>query len=84
MNIFIIGATSGIGHELWHYYSSKGDNVAVVGRRKEEIDAIIDEYPDNTIGVQCDISDVAAYNEIFHKVIIHFVTLDLTHRLIQA
>ena len=77
MNIFIIGATSGIGHELWHYYSSKGDNVAVVGRRKEEIDAMIDEYPDNTIGGQCDISDVAAYNEIFNKVITHFVTLDL-------
>ena len=77
MNIFIIGATSGIGHELWNYYSSKGNNVAVIGRRKEEIDAMVNKYPDNTIGFQCDISDVVAYNEIFHKVIKYFVTLDL-------
>ena len=77
MNIFIIGATSGIGHELWNYYSSKGDNVAVIGRRKEEIDAMVNKYPDNTIGFQCDISDVVAYNDIFQKVIKHLVTLDL-------
>ena len=77
MNIFIIGATSGIGHELWNYYSSKGDNVAVIGRRKEEIDAMVNKYPDNTIGFQCDISDVVAYNEVFNKVIKHFVRLDL-------
>lgn len=77
MNIFIIGATSGIGHELWNYYSSKGNNVAVIGRRKDVIDTMINKYPNNTIGFQCDISDVVAYNEIFHKVIKYFVTLDL-------
>lgn len=77
MNIFIIGATSGIGHELWNYYSSQGDNVAVIGRRKDEIDAMINKYPDNTIGFQCDISDVVSYNEVFHKVMKHFVRLDL-------
>ena len=77
MNIFIIGATSGIGHELWNYYSSQGNNVAVIGRRKDEIDTMINKYPDTTIGFQCDISDVVAYNEVFNKVIKHFVRLDL-------
>lgn len=77
MNIFIIGATSGIGHELWKSYSSKGENVAVIGRRKEKIDAMINEYPENTMGFQCDISDVDAFNIIFHKIINSFVTLDL-------
>lgn len=77
MNIFIIGATSGIGHKLWQYYSSKGNRIAVIGRRKAEIDSMIDKAPNNTIGFQCDISDVTLYNETFDKVIKEFVTLDL-------
>ena len=41
MNILIIGATSGIGHELWKYYASEKNKVAVLGRRKAEIDSMI-------------------------------------------
>lgn len=77
MNIFIIGATSGIGHKLWQYYSSKGNRIAVIGRRKTEIDSMIHKDPDNTIGFQCDISDVKAYNETFDKILKEFITLDL-------
>lgn len=77
MNIFIIGATSGIGHKLWEHYSSKGDRVAVIGRRKVEIDSMIKKSPNNTIGFQCDISDIACFNEIFDKVLKEFISLDL-------
>ena len=77
MNILIIGATSGIGHNLWQHYSSKGCNVAVIGRRKEEIDSMIRESPHSTIGFPCDISDITEYNDTFDKVLNDFVTLDL-------
>lgn len=35
MNILIIGATSGIGYELWKHYSTTGNIVAITGRRNE-------------------------------------------------
>lgn len=77
MNIFIIGATSGIGHELWRFYSSKGNKVAVIGRRKDEIDSMDQRDPDNTIGYPCDISDVNAFDEIFDSVVKKLTTIDL-------
>lgn len=77
MNIFIIGATSGIGHELWKFYSSQGNRVAVIGRRKREIDAMINISPNNTIGYSCDISDINAFNDAFVAILKEFITLDL-------
>ncbi|MDE7089413.1 MAG: SDR family NAD(P)-dependent oxidoreductase [Prevotella sp.] len=77
MNIYIIGATSGIGHELWQYYSSQGNRVAVVGRRKTEIDSMIRNSSTNTIGYSCDISDIKAFNDAFDMVLKEFITIDL-------
>lgn len=34
MNIIIIGATSGIGKELWKLYAKEDNHVAVLGRRR--------------------------------------------------
>lgn len=31
MNVLIIGATSGIGYELWKYYITQGNSVAITG-----------------------------------------------------
>ncbi len=77
MNIFIIGATSGIGHELWQFYSSQGNRVAVTGRRNREIDLMIKKSSNNTIGYPCDISDINAFNDVFDKVLKEFTTIDL-------
>ncbi len=77
MNVFIIGATSGIGHELWKHYVAKGDKVAVIGRRKTEIDSMVLDEPDNTVGIASDISNIEAFNDAFDKVIKDFTTLDL-------
>ena len=77
MKVFIIGATSGIGHELWRHYVAQGDRVAVVGRRKTEIDSMIQNAPDNTIGYVCDVSNIEAFNDAFNIVVKEFSTLDL-------
>ncbi|MBD5282226.1 MAG: SDR family NAD(P)-dependent oxidoreductase [Bacteroides sp.] len=48
MNILIIGATSGIGHNLWEHYVSSGHNVIVVGRRRELLDDMVRSCPEHT------------------------------------
>ncbi len=77
MNILIIGATSGIGHKLWQHYSSNGNRIAVIGRRKDEIESMMRECPDYTIGFQCDISDIQKFNDTFDEVLKELITLDL-------
>lgn len=77
MNIFIVGATSGIGHALWEFYSSQGNNIAVIGRRKSEIDSMIHKKPGKTIGFPCDIADIISFNNAFDKVIDELGQLDL-------
>ncbi|MBD5294531.1 MAG: SDR family NAD(P)-dependent oxidoreductase [Bacteroides sp.] len=47
MNILIIGATSGIGHNLWEHYVSSGHNVIVVGRRRELLDDMVRSCPEH-------------------------------------
>lgn len=62
MNVFIIGATSGIGHALWKHYASKGNKVVVWGRRRELLDEMEKEFPETTVPVQCDLSDIDSFN----------------------
>lgn len=69
MNILIIGATSGVGHQLWRHYSSLGNTVSIIGRRNDELDKMMNEAPDNTISFQCDIADVESFNNIFIDII---------------
>ncbi len=77
MNILIIGATSGIGRGLWQYYTTQGHNVAVIGRRKSEIDLMIEDSSSKTIGFPCDISDIHVFNTSFDDIIKEFGFLDL-------
>lgn len=77
MNVLIIGATSGIGHRLWQYYSSQGDNVAVMGRRKELLDKMLETSPDHTISSVCDIADINCFRVEFDKICESCNTLDL-------
>lgn len=56
MNIFIIGATSGIGNSLWRHYTSEGYNVAVFGRREELLQEMKSTCPEHTHTECCDLS----------------------------
>lgn len=77
MNILIIGATSGIGHELWRYYAANGNHVTVIGRRKDILDGMLRELPQNTHIVQCDISDLKSFEATLNNVISKFDKLDM-------
>lgn len=77
MNVLIIGATSGIGYNLWRHYSAQKNNVIVMGRRKDVLDAMVQDAPNNTFGIQCDIADIEAFNAEFSRLVERFKTLDL-------
>jgi len=77
MNILIIGATSGIGHELWKHYTTTGNVVAITGRRNEILQKQIKDNPDNTVAFQCDIADLSSFDFMLKNVMSKFRHLDL-------
>ncbi|MBD5285264.1 MAG: SDR family NAD(P)-dependent oxidoreductase [Bacteroides sp.] len=77
MNILIIGATSGIGNKLWQHYSSKGNKVAVIARRKEELEKMAQSAPGNTICKACDVADIESFSTAFLNIIEQLKPLDL-------
>lgn len=76
MNILIIGATSGIGHNLWEHYVSLGHDVIVIGRRKESLD-VGRNYPEHTLPVKCDISQAGSFDNALEGIIHKHSRIDL-------
>ncbi|MCM1071595.1 MAG: SDR family NAD(P)-dependent oxidoreductase [Bacteroides sp.] len=77
MNILIIGATSGIGYELWRHYAANGNMVAIAGRRNEILLQQINDRPDDTLAFQCDIADGSSFDSMLKIVMSKFGRLDL-------
>jgi len=77
MNILIIGATSGIGHNLWKHYVSLGHDVIVIGRRKESLDDMGRNYPEHTLPIQCDISQVGSFDNALESIVHKHHRVDL-------
>ncbi len=77
MNVLIIGATSGIGYELWKYYITQGNSVAITGRRNEILAQQVKENPENTFAFQCDIADFSSFDSMLKNVISKFGHIDL-------
>lgn len=71
MNIIIIGATSGIGKELWKLYAVENNHVAVTGRRKNLLEQMYNERANSTSIYEMDITDtesaIQCINEIFRE-----------------
>ena len=64
MNIFITGATSGIGLELATLYSKEGHSVGICGRDLTKLPA---EYPDAIKAYECDVLDRDALHEAVRR-----------------
>ena len=73
----IIGASSGIGHNLWEHYVSSGHNVIVVGRRRELLDDMERNCPEHTLPVLCDISQVDSFDNAWENIICKHSRIDL-------
>lgn len=59
MNIFLTGASSGIGEALAKEFAAKGATLGLVARRKEKLDEIISRLPHSHLhkAIVCDVTD---------------------------
>jgi short-subunit dehydrogenase len=73
----IFGATSGIGKELAKLLIADGYKIVITGRRKEKLETIKSENPDQYIIKQHDITDVASTDILFKEIIDELKTIDL-------
>jgi short-subunit dehydrogenase len=60
VKVFITGASSGLGAALARRYSTRGDAVALVARRRETLDALALEFGATTTTHAVDVTDHAA------------------------
>lgn len=58
MNIVIIGATSGIGKTLFEKYAIGENRIGIIGRREHLLDELRQEYPQTTIAVKADVTNM--------------------------
>lgn len=77
MNILIIGATSGIGYKLWEHYVSMGHDVIVIGRRNESLADMERNYPEHTLPIQCDISQLDSFDNALESIVHKHRRIDL-------
>ncbi len=77
MNIFIFGATSGIGRELAKIYVNKGHKVAITGRREELLKEIKNETPDQYLTFRHDIRKTDEIPALLQQVKEQWGSIDL-------
>jgi NAD(P)-dependent dehydrogenase (short-subunit alcohol dehydrogenase family) len=64
----ITGGNSGIGLATAKLFVSEGAYVFITARRQTELDAAVKAIGDNVIGVQGDVSDLAALDTLYDRV----------------
>jgi NAD(P)-dependent dehydrogenase (short-subunit alcohol dehydrogenase family) len=73
----ITGGNSGIGFATARLMAAQGARVAITGRDREKLDAAVAELGPNAIGIQADVSDVAAADAMASAVEAAFGKLDI-------
>lgn len=77
MNIIIIGATSGIGKELWKLYAKEDNHVAVLGRRRHLLEQMYQERANNTSIYEVDITYTEGATQCIDKIFRELQKIDL-------
>ncbi len=80
-NVFITGATSGIGEAIAHAFAQNGDNLILIGRRKERLEAIQEEletlYQATVWTYQLDVTKVDMVSDICQKILAEVEVVDI-------
>jgi NAD(P)-dependent dehydrogenase (short-subunit alcohol dehydrogenase family) len=63
MRIVVVGASSGLGRCIAVERGQRGDQVALLARRKDRLDAAAAEAGSGSFGVRCDVTDEASCAE---------------------
>jgi NAD(P)-dependent dehydrogenase (short-subunit alcohol dehydrogenase family) len=74
--IVITGASSGIGKGTAAHFLSEGWNVALLARRREELEAVANGHP-NALVVPADVTSEAEVDAAFDKVLERFGRIDV-------
>ena len=76
----VTGASSGLGADAARAYAAYGADVALLARRKEKLDAVVDEIKatgKNAIAVQCDVSNEESVKNAVEEVLEHYGKIDI-------
>jgi NADP-dependent 3-hydroxy acid dehydrogenase YdfG len=73
----ITGASSGIGEAAARLLVEEGAKVVLAARRKERMDALVDELGDSATAIGCDVGDPGEVTALFDTVRERFGGLDL-------
>jgi NAD(P)-dependent dehydrogenase (short-subunit alcohol dehydrogenase family) len=74
---FITGASKGFGREWAEAALERGDSVAGTARDTDDVQALVDQYPDTFLGLQLDVTDRAADFAAVQRAAEHFGSLDV-------
>ncbi|MDP2226207.1 MAG: SDR family NAD(P)-dependent oxidoreductase [Moraxellaceae bacterium] len=75
-HVWVIGASSGIGHALADALLQRGANVAVSARKTESLDALSTQYPGKVLVLPLDVSDADAWSRSYAALESQWPTLD--------
>ena len=73
----IIGASSGIGREMVRILARQGVKVAAVSRRKNLLDELVQEFPNQVLAFEHDVLNTAEVPELFLEITKQLNGLDL-------
>ncbi|MFJ3033488.1 SDR family oxidoreductase [Curtobacterium pusillum] len=74
---FITGASKGFGREWTEAALERGDSVAGTARNLDDVQALVDQYPDTFLAVQLDVTDREADVVAVQRAAEHFGSLDV-------
>lgn len=59
LNIWLVGASSGIGYEMAKGFAEQGHTIVISARREEKLFELTKQYPDNIITLAMDVNDAS-------------------------
>jgi NAD(P)-dependent dehydrogenase (short-subunit alcohol dehydrogenase family) len=74
---FITGSSRGLGRSLTEAVLAKGDHVAATARNPQQLDDLVEQYPDQILPLQLDVTDKAQIRSAVEKTVAHFGPIDV-------
>ncbi|GAB3768259.1 SDR family oxidoreductase [Spirosoma horti] len=74
---FITGSSRGLGRSLTEAVLAKGDNVAATARNPDQLAALAEQYPNQLLPIQLDVTNKAQIHAAIEQTVAHFGRIDV-------